>query len=239
MSAGPAQYAHENRFLTRPLVPLFLSTALPMAIVMSTGGLLNVIDGIFVGRFVSAEALAAVSLSFPIVMLMTALTTLAGGGMSSLLARHLGAGSYREADQVFAGAHGLVLALSAFLIAMAVTVGPAVLSALAGGDTVVVELAQSYLLILILGAPVQFFLGLHAYVLRNLGRATQIAVLSVVVNLVNIGANYLVIVLLGLGVASSALGTVGAQTLGLTLVMVLRARVATFCPLGRSGRTAG
>ena len=37
--------------------------ALPMAIVMSTGGLLNMIDGVFVGRFVGAHALAAVSLA--------------------------------------------------------------------------------------------------------------------------------------------------------------------------------
>lgn len=231
MSTGPAQNTRENRFLTRRIGPLFISTAFPMAIVMSTGGLLNVIDGIFVGRFASAEALAAVSLAFPIIMLMTALTTLAGGGMSSVLARHLGAGSDREAGTVFAGAHGLVLALSAVMIAIAVTAGPAVLSALAGGYTIVAELAQNYLLILILGAPVQFFLGLHADALRNEGRATQIAMLSVVVNLLNIGANYLAIVLLGLGVVGSALGTVVAQTLGLTMVLILRARDSDLLPL--------
>lgn len=232
MSVGPAPYIRENRFLTRSLGPLFLSTALPMAIVMSTGGLLNVIDGIFVGRFVGADALAAVSLAFPVIMLQTALTTLAGGGMSSLLARHLGAGSRGEAGAVFAGAHGLVLALSAVLIAVALTAGPAVIFALADGETAVADLAQSYLLILILGAPVQFVLGLHADALRNEGRATQIAMLSVLVNLLNIGANYVAIVLLGLGVAGSALGTVSAQTLGLILVMVLRARDGDLLPLG-------
>lgn len=232
MSVGPAANVIENPFLTRPLGPLFLSTALPMAIVMSTGGLLNVIDGIFVGRFVGADALAAVSLAFPVIMVLTALTILAGGGMSSLLARHLGAGARREAGAVFAGAHGLVLILSAVLIAMALTAGPAVISALADGQTAVAELARSYLLILILGTPVQFVLGLHADALRNEGRAAQIAMLSVLVNLVNIGANYAAIVLLGLGVAGSALGTVFSQALGLTLVMVLRARDGDLLPLG-------
>lgn len=232
MSVGPARSLPENRFLTRPIGPLFLSTALPMAIVMSTGGLLNVIDGIFVGRFIGADALAAVSLSFPVIMLMTALTTLAGGGMSSLLARHLGAGSREAAGDVFAGAHGLVLALSAVLILIALTVGPAVISALADGEAVVGELAQSYLLIMILGAPIQFVLGLHADALRNEGRATQIALLSVLVNLLNIGANYVTIVLFGLGVAGSALGTVSAQALGLILVVLLRARDRHLLPLG-------
>ncbi|WP_261391449.1 MATE family efflux transporter [Roseovarius atlanticus] len=211
---------------------MFLSNALPMAVVMSTGGLLNVIDGVFVGRFVGAQALAAVSLAFPVVMLLAALTTLAGGGMSSLLARHLGAGSRREAGAVFAGAHGLALAISAMLIVGALTVGPAILSALAAGNSAVAELARSYLLILILGAPIQFALGLHADALRNEGRAGHIALLSVVVNLLNIGANHVAIVLLGLGVAGSALGTVGAQTLGLGLLLVVRERDRDLLPLG-------
>ncbi|WP_420557616.1 MATE family efflux transporter [Roseovarius sp.] len=211
---------------------MFLSNALPMAVVVSTGGLLNVIDGVFVGRFVGAQALAAVSLAFPVVMLLTALTTLAGGGMSSLLARHLGAGSRREAGAVFTGAHGLALAISAMLIVGALTVGPAILSVLAAGNSAVAELARSYLLILILGAPIQFALGLHADALRNEGRAGHIALLSVVVNLLNIGANYVAIVLLGLGVAGSALGTVGAQTLGLALLLVVRGRDRDLLPLG-------
>ncbi|OOY22533.1 MATE family efflux transporter [Thioclava sediminum] len=232
MSAGPASTAIENRLLTQPVGRLFVSNALPMAVVMSMGGLLNVIDGIFVGRFVGAQALASVSLAFPVVMLLTALTTLAGGGMSSLLARHLGAGARTQAGAVFAGAHGLALAISAALIAGALSVGPVIISALAAGNAAVAGGAQSYLLILILGAPIQFALGLHADALRNEGRAGQIAMLSVLVNLLNIGANYIAIVLFGLGVAGSAIGTVGAQTLGLALLLVLRERDRDLLPLG-------
>ncbi|OWY04650.1 MATE family efflux transporter [Thioclava sp. F1Mire-8] len=232
MSVGPASNTVENRFLTRPVGRLFLSNALPMAVVMSTGGLLNVIDGIFVGRFIGAEALAAVSLGFPVVMLLTALTALGGGGMSSLLARHLGAGERSKAGAVFARAHGLALALSAGLIAAALTLGPSVVSALAAGNEAVAAETRSYLLILILGAPVQFTLGLHADALRNEGRAGLIALLSVLVNLLNIAANYVAIVLLGLGVAGSALGTVSAQILGLALVLIVRARDRDLLPLG-------
>lgn len=54
----------DNPFLTAPIGRLFLSNALPMAVVMSMGGILNVVDGVFVGRFIGAEALAAVSLAF-------------------------------------------------------------------------------------------------------------------------------------------------------------------------------
>ncbi len=231
MSVGPVPTAPENPFLTRPVGRVFLSTALPMAVVLSTGGLLNVVDGIFVGRFVGAEALAAVGLAFPVVMLMTALTTLAGGGMASLLARHLGAGARGQAGAVLAGAHGLALAVSAVLIAVALAVGPAVVEALAAGNAAVAAPARAYLLILILGAPVQFGLGLHADAMRSEGCAGRVAMLSVLVNLLNIGANYVAIVLFGLGVAGSALGTLGAQALGLALLLLMRARDRDLVPL--------
>lgn len=232
MAVRTAPDAIENPFLTRPVGRLFAANVLPMTVVMSMGGLLSVVDGIFVGRFIGAPALAAVSLAFPVVLLLTALTTLGGGGMSSLLARHLGAGSRLAAARVFAGAHGLVFVFSAVLMAAALTIGPAVLSALAAGNAEVAELAQGYLWILILGSPVQFLLGLHADALRNEGRAGLIGLLSVLVNLLNIGANYIAIVLFGLGVAGSALGTVGAQGIGLAMLVYLRTRDSGLLPLG-------
>lgn len=231
MSVGRAANIVENPFLTLPVGRLFLSNAVPMAVVMSTSGLLNVVDGIFVGRFIGAQALAAVSLAFPAVMLLTALTTLAGGGMSSLLARHLGAGSRSEAEAIFAGAHGLILAMSAVLITSALTFGPGAVSFLAAGDEEVAGPAWGYLLILILGAPVQFGLGLHADALRNEGQAGLIALLSVLVNLLNVAANYIAIVILDLGIAGSAIGTVVAQTLGLVLLLMVRKRDPALLPL--------
>lgn len=231
MSVGRAANIVENPFLTLPVGRLFLSNAVPMAVVMSTGGLLNVVDGIFVGRFIGAQALAAVSLAFPAVMLLTALTTLAGGGMSSLLARHLGAGSRREAEAIFAGAHGLILAMSAVMVTSALTFGPGAVSFLAARDEEVAGPAWDYLLILILGAPVQFGLGLHADALRNEGQAGLIALLSVLVNLLNVAANYIAIVILDLGIAGSAIGTVVAQTLGLVLLLMVRKRDPALLPL--------
>lgn len=232
MSVGRAANVVENPFLTLPIRRLFLSSALPMAVVMSTSGLLNVVDGIFVGRFIGAQALAAVSLAFPVIMLLTALTTLAGGGMSSLLARHLGRGSRSEAGAVFAGAHGLVLAMSAVVMLGALTLGPGIVSLLAAGNEAVAGPAKDYLLILILGAPVQFGLGLHADALRNEGRSGLIALLSVLVNLLNVAANYIAIVILDLGIAGSAVGTVVAQTLGLMLLLLVRKRDSALLPLG-------
>lgn len=231
MSVRHAPVPCDNPFLTRPVWRLVLSNALPMAIVLSMGGLLSVVDGVFVGRFVGVDGLAAVSAAFPVVMLLTALTALIGGGMSSLLARQLGRGARATAAATFASAHGLAVALCIGLLGAALAFGPAVVGALSAGDPVVARLAAGYLLILILGAPVQFALGVQSDALRNEGRAGQIALLSVLVNLVNLAANYGAIVLLDLGVVGSAIGTVTAQGLGLALAVALRASDPELLPL--------
>ncbi len=220
-----------NPFLTAPVGRLFLSNALPMAVVMSMGGILSVVDGIFVGHFIGSDALAAVSLAFPVIMVLSALTTLVGGGMSSLMARLLGAGDRVAAGRIFAGAHGLALALSVALIGLWVLTGTSLVASMAAGNLMVAGLAHNYLQIIIVGAPVQLMLGVHADALRNEGRASLIAILSVLVNLFNIGANWLGIAVLGLGISGSALGTVAAQALGLALVVGFRKRNKDLLPL--------
>ena len=221
----------DNPFLTAPIRRLFFSNAISMAVVMSMGGVFNVVDGIFVGRLIGPEALAAVSLAFPVAMVLSALSTLAGGGMSSLVARHLGAGDRVAAGRVFAGAHGLALAISVGLVVLSSLTGMVFIDNLAAGNSMGAGLAQDYLRILLLGAPVQLVLGLHADALRNEGRAGLIAALSVLVNLINIGANWLGIVVFGLGIAGSALGTVVAQAIGLALLIGVRACSKGLLPL--------
>ncbi len=218
-------------FLTAPVGRLFLSNALPMAVVMSMSGVLNVVDGIFVGHFIGSDALAAVSLAFPVIMVLSALTTLVGGGMSSLMARLLGAGDRIAAGRIFAGAHGLVLAISVGLIGLWALSGTALVASMAAVNPIVARLTHDYLQIMIVGAPIQLMLGVHADALRNEGRAGLIAVLSVLVNLFNIGANWLGIAVFGLGVSGSALGTVAAQALGLALVAGFRKHSKDLLPL--------
>jgi len=84
--------APNNTFLTGSLGAIYVKTALPIIFVMGMNGLLNVVDALFLDHYVGPEALAAVTLMFPAWMLIVATATLVGGGMSSILARHVAAG---------------------------------------------------------------------------------------------------------------------------------------------------
>ncbi len=231
MSSRHAQQAGAAQpFLTAPVGRLFVSNALPMAIVLSLGGLLNAVDGVFVGRFVGPDALAAVSALFPLVMLTTALSALVGGGLSSRMARHLGAGQHAAAFDDLRAARALALVIGFGLMALFLTCGRPLAAALTGGSTRVAQLSHDYLRVIALAAPLQLLLGVYADASRTEGRAALVARLSVVMNLVNIAANAVLIAGCGLGVAGSALGTLLAQAVGLVLLVAARRRAVRGLP---------
>ncbi|MFN3228318.1 MAG: MATE family efflux transporter [Asticcacaulis sp.] len=224
MSVQHTESLSADYFVSAPVGEVFLKTAGPLVIVLAMSGLLTLVDGVFVGHYLGDEALAAVSLSFPVTMLMTALSTLVGGGMASLMARRLGAHQYEQASTIFAGAHGLALMVSALLISVGLIFGPGFLTAITAGNVILADLAQTFLWPLLLGSPVSFLLGVHADALRSEGRTQEIALLSVLINLLNIATNWLALAVLGLGIVGAALGTVVAQGIGLILLLALRSR---------------
>ena len=221
----------ENRFLTASPGKIFAATAFPVIAIMVMNGMLGIIDAVFLGHFVGADAMAAVGMAFPVLMLTIALSTLVSGGMSSLLARQLGADDPNAANATFAGAHGLALTTASALIVIFCTGGWAFSLQIASTDGRVAEMVWVFLAITIFGTPIQFLLGVHADAWRNEGQAGLMALMSLGVTLVNILLNYILVVVLELGVAGSATGTVLAQTVGLVLLAGLRPFLGGMMPL--------
>lgn len=211
-----------NSFTTGPLGTIYLKTALPIIFVMSMSGFLAVADALFLGHFVGPQALAAVTLMFPVYMLIVALSTLVSNGMSSLLARHLGAGRITDARDVYVGAHGLALALAAILMVLFMGFGKAfsLLAAAGAGD--LADMGLVYLRITVFFSPVLFILSVNSDALRNEGRVGFMAGMSLLVSLANIAFNYVLIALLDMGVAGSAYGTAAAQLLALSIIFAFR-----------------
>src|SRR6218665_1297325 len=112
-----------NMFLHGSLPALFARTAAPIILIMTINGLYVVADAYFLGIYAGADALSAVSLIFPMMMMMLALQTLVSSGMSSILARHLGAGRREEARRTFTGAHQLVLGVILVVYLLFFTLG--------------------------------------------------------------------------------------------------------------------
>lgn len=92
---------------------LVVKVSVPIMISMLVQALYNVVDGIFVARY-SADALTAVSLAFPIQMLMIAASTGLGVGINSVISRKLGARRSDEARE--AAKNGIFMQLCAYAL---------------------------------------------------------------------------------------------------------------------------
>ena len=92
---------------TSPIGKLIITMSLPAIFSMLVQALYNVIDGIFISN-VSEAALTAVTLIFPINMLIIAISVGTGIGVNSLIARRLGQKLYEEANNVASQSYRLV-----------------------------------------------------------------------------------------------------------------------------------
>lgn len=211
-----------NTYTHGPLGPIFVRTALPIIFLMAMNGLLTVVDAIFLGVYVGPEALSAVTLMFPLFMLILALSTLVANGMASVLARHLGAKDIDRSRAEFVGAHGLSAIVCMALIILFLAVAQPLTLAAANGSQALAHMGWVYLSISVFSSPIIFALTIHSTALRVEGRVGLMAITGGLVTLANIGLNYLLIAVLDMGVAGSALGTVLAQAIALIAILAFR-----------------
>lgn len=87
----------ENKMGVMPVGKLLVNMSLPIMISMFVQALYNVVDSIFVAQ-IGEQALAAVSLAFPVQTLMIAVSVGTGVGINSLLSRRLGEKRYEDAN---------------------------------------------------------------------------------------------------------------------------------------------
>lgn len=96
-----------------PVNKLLLNMSVPMMVSMLVQALYNIVDSIFVAR-VSENALTAVSLAFPVQMLLVAVGSGTGVGVNSLLSKALGEKNCAMADKT--DENGIFLAFLSFLL---------------------------------------------------------------------------------------------------------------------------
>ena len=104
-----------NKMGTMKVLPLILSMSLPAMFSMLIQALYNVVDSVFLANYgENSEALNAVSIAYPLQLLLIAFTVGTGVGVNSLIARRLGEQRNEEASKV--ASTGLVLAFITWLL---------------------------------------------------------------------------------------------------------------------------
>lgn len=137
--------AAENKMGTMPIGRLLFNMSLPMMVSMLVQALYNIVDSIFVAKL-SENALTAVSLAFPLQMLLIAVATGTGVGMNALLSRALGAKQNDEANKIASNAAFLyIISYIVFLILGFTVVKPFYASQIGNADVEIMNLGIDYL----------------------------------------------------------------------------------------------
>jgi len=218
------QVSENNNYLTQPIGKLFLTTALPIIMIMVVNGLFNLVDAYFLGIFVGATALTAVTVMFPVQMLIYSLTTMISNGFASIVARRLGADDLRGAADSFAVAIVMGMAVSFVLMLVFLAFGYPLVEWVTDADPELTAMAWTYMSIMMFTSPLVFILSIQFDALRSEGKMGFMTLVSLSVTLLNMLFNYLFIVTFDMGVAGSAWGTVAAQLCSLTAIMAYRLR---------------
>ncbi|MBQ8795470.1 MAG: MATE family efflux transporter [Clostridia bacterium] len=104
-----------ERMGTAPVLGLIFKMSLPAMFSMLISALYNVVDSMFLGSYGgNSDALTAVSLAYPMQLLMVAFAVGTAVGVNSVIARRLGEGNRKEAE--YAATHGVLLAVATWMV---------------------------------------------------------------------------------------------------------------------------
>ena len=156
------------QLLHGPVLATLLGLAMPNVVVMVAQAGANFLESYYVG-LLGTDALAGAALVFPLVMLMQTMSAGGiGGGISSAVARAVGAGRHDEAEAI--AWHALILAavLGVIFGAAAILGGPALYAAM-GGTGGALRAALGYSNAIFAGAVFLWLLNAQASILRGIG----------------------------------------------------------------------
>ena len=208
-----APSAHLNprteRILRGPILPILLRLAAPNILVVVVQALSSAVDAFYLGRL-GAAVLAGIALVFPLWTLMVTTSAGAlGGGISSSVARALGAGRRTDANAVVMHAVLLASGVSILFSAVVLLGGPLLYPAM-GGNGPALEAALAYSTIIFAGAIFVWLVNAFASLLRGTGEMLFPAIVVVGGEFLHMLLAPLLIFGLGLGVSGAALSLVAS-----------------------------
>ena len=222
--------AESNKMKEMPVNKLMVQMGIPMILSMALQAVYNIVDSAFVGnmRVGSEAALNALTLVFPVQMLMVAVGIGTGVGTNALLARTLGQGNSKKAAKVA----GNSLFLGVFIYVVCLLFGIFGVKAYISSQTVdteVLEMGVSYLRICCVISFGIIFFSLFEKLLQATGRSLYSTIGQVVGAVVNIILDPIMIYGIGpcpeMGVKGAAYATVIGQVASAILLFIFHLKL--------------
>lgn len=201
-----------NRLASESVGRLLFSLAVPAITAQLVNMLYNIVDRIFIGRIpdVGSMALTGVGVTFPIILIIAAFSSLIGMGGAPRAAIKMGEHKPDEAEEILGNSVAALISISLALTAFFLIFGQRLLL-LFGASPDTLPYSLSYMNIYVCGTLfVQITLGLNSFITTQGFAKTAMLTVAIGAGL-NIVLDALFIYGLGLGVSGASAATVISQ----------------------------
>ena len=199
-----------GRLLWKYSVPAVVGT-----LVMST---YNIIDRVFIGQGVGAEAIAGLAVTFPVMNISAALGTLIGVGAASRISIALGEKNHRLAEQILGNSLVLTVIIGILYISAIGLFLKDILLAF-GANELTLPYAYDYMSVLLPGLLIINICYSFNNMMRTSGYPQKAMITMILGAVLNVTLDPIFIVYLDLGIKGASIATVISMTISAAFVM--------------------
>ena len=206
----------------------------PSIVMMVFSSIYGVVDGVFVSNFVGSEPFAAINLIMPFLMAISALGFMIGTGGSAIVAKTLGEGKKKQANEYFSMLVYLTLIGGIVLSALGILFSPLIARGL-GADGALLTNCVLYARITLLSMP--------AFMLQNVFQSFFVTAekpklglgVIVIAGVTNMVLDFLLVGVFQIGLAGAAFATVTSECIGgLFPILYFARKNSSLLKLGRT-----
>ena len=191
---------------TDPIGKLLIRQAVPASIGILVMSLNILIDTIFVGQWIGANAIAAINVVLPVSFFIAALGMSIGMGGGSVISRALGSNNTALANKVFGNQITLTLIFTLSFMGLGLYFLESIIP-LFGGKGALYAPAKIYYIIVVIGVPVLGFCMMGNNTIRAEGKPKNAMYAMVLPSISNLFLDYLFIYEWGWGMEGAAWAT--------------------------------
>jgi putative MATE family efflux protein len=189
---------------------LMLKYFIPAFIGVFVNALYNIVDRIFIGQGVGAEALSGISVIFPIMLIMMGFGMLIGIGTGVLVSINLGKKNIEMAEKTIGTGFALMVLVSIVVTIVTYILKNPILHSF-GSTPETFQYANDYLNIILAGTPFMVIGFSLNNVIRSEGNARIAMVSMILSSITNVVLDYIFIFRLNMGVKGAAYATIIAM----------------------------
>ena len=209
-----------NPLAIEPVTKLFFKLAIPSVLAQLVNLLYNLVDRIFIGRItdVGSTALTGVGVCFPLIIIISAFSSLFGMGGAPKAAIKLGEGNKDEANKILGNSITMTL-IFAVILTIIVMIFKEQILYLFGASENTIQYSLEYMNVYVWGTIfVMISLGLNAFITTQ--GFSKISMFNVIIGAaINIALDPLFIFGFNLGVKGAAIATIISQAISAFLVI--------------------